>query len=152
MVNPHADRGNRGPLLWIAAPVVAGAAIVAVAVATGALQLGRSADSAPSTEQVAQQRCPAEVMKRLVAPDKATLSDVRTEPSTLDTEGRDFSSLTASEALKGVDTSRITVLNVSGVANAPSEVGTTIQDHFDCRAYFVDGALTHTLVVFDHGH
>lgn len=152
MVNPHADRGNRGPLLWIAALVVAGAAIVAVAVGTGALRLGRSEDSAPSTEQVAQQRCQAEVMKRLVAPDKAALSDVRTEPSTLDTEGRDFSSLTASEALKGVDTSRITVLNVSGVANAPSEVGTTIQDHFDCRAYFVDGALTHTLVVFDHGH
>jgi hypothetical protein len=47
---------------------------------------------------------------------------------------------------------RITVLNVAGVANAPSQVGTTISDHFDCRAYFVDGALAHTLVVFDHAH
>lgn len=48
--------------------------------------------------------------------------------------------------------SRITVLDVSGVANAPSEVGSTIRDHFDCRAYFVDSRLVDTLVVFDHGH
>ena len=40
----------------------------------------------------------------------------------------------------------------TGVVNAPSEVGTTISDHFDCRAYFVDGSLVHTLVVFDHAH
>ena len=51
-----------------------------------------------------------------------------------------------------IDTSRISVLNVSGVANAPSEVGSTISDRFDCRAYFVDGTLAHTLVVFDHAH
>jgi len=88
----------------------------------------------------------------LVSPDKATISDVHTQTSTLDADGRDFSSLNTSEPLKGVDVSRITVLNVAGVANAPSEVGSTIQDHFDCRAYFVDGALAHTLVVFDHGH
>ena len=58
----------------------------------------------------------------------------------------------AAEPLRGIDASRITVLNVSGVVNAPSEIGTTIADHFDCRAYFVDGAITHTLVVFDHAH
>jgi hypothetical protein len=138
--------------LVIAALIAVGAALVAVAVATGALRLGYSADPAPTAEQLAQQRCQAEVLKRLVSPDKATISDVRTETGTLDVDGRDFSSLTASEPLKGIDASRITVLNVSGVANAPSEVGSTIEDHFDCRAYFVDGALAHTLVVFDHAH
>ena len=88
----------------------------------------------------------------MVSPDNATISELRAEPSTLDVDGRDFSSLTASEPLKGIDTSRISVLNVSGVANAPSEVGSTISDRFDCRAYFVDGTLAHTLVVFDHAH
>ena len=153
MGNHHGDRpASRRPLLLTAALIAVGAALVAIAFATGALRLGKSADSAPSAEQVAQQRCQSEVLKRLVSPDKATLSDVHTETSTLDVDGRDFSSLTASEPLKAIDASRISVLNVSGVANAPSEVGTTIQDHFDCRAYFVDGALAHTLVVFDHGH
>jgi hypothetical protein len=139
-------------LLLTAALIAVGAALVAVAVATGALKLGHSADSAPSAEQLAQQRCQAEVLKRLVSPDKATISDVHTQTGTLDIDGRDFSSLSASEPLKGVDVLRITVLNVAGVANAPSQVGTTISDHFDCRAYFVDGALAHTLVVFDHAH
>jgi hypothetical protein len=152
MSNHHGDRpASRRPLL-IAALIAVGAAVVAVAVATGALRLGHSADSSPSAEQLAQQSCQAEVLKRLVSPDKATISDVHTETSTLDVDGRDFSSLNTSEPLKGIDVSRITVLNVAGVANAPSEVGSTIQDHFDCRAYFVDGALAHTLVVFDHGH
>jgi hypothetical protein len=152
MSNHHGDRpASRIPLL-IAALIAVGANVVVVAVATGALRLGHSADSAPSAEQLAQQRCQAEVLKRLISPDKATISDVHTETSTLDVDGRDFSSLNTSEPLKGIDVSRITVLNVAGVANAPSEVGSTIQDHFDCRAYFVDGALAHTLVVFDHGH
>ena len=153
MGNHHGDRpASRRPLLVTAALIAVGAALVAIAVATGALRLGRVADSALSAEQLAQQRCQSDVLKRLVSPDKATISDVHTETSTLDVEGRDFSSLNASEPLKGIDASRISVLNVSGVANAPSEVATTIQDHFDCRAYFVDGALAHTLVVFDHGH
>jgi hypothetical protein len=153
MGNHHGDRhASRRPLLVTAALIALGAALVAIAFATGALRLGKSADSAPSAEQLAQQRCQADVLKRLVSPDKATISDVYTETSTLDVDGRDFSSLAASEPLKGIDASRISVLNVSGVVNAPSEVGTTIQDHFDCRAYFVDGTLAHTLVVFDHGH
>jgi hypothetical protein len=153
MGNHHGDRpASRRPLLLTAALIAVGAALVAIAFATGALRLGKSADSAPSAEQVAQQRCQSDVLKRLVSPDNATISDLHTETSTLDVDGRDFSSLTASEPLKGIDASRISVLNVSGVANAPSEVGTTIQDHFDCRAYFVDGALAHTLVVFDHAH
>jgi hypothetical protein len=153
MGHDHGDHPrNRGPLLWTAALVTVGAASIAIAVATGALRLGNSGDSAPSAEQSAQQRCQSDVLKRLVSPAKATISDVRTESSTLETDGKDLFPLTLEEPLKGVDTSRITVLDVSGVANAPSEVGTTIQDHFDCRAYFVDGALAHTLVVFDHAH
>ena len=43
-------------------------------------------------------------------------------------------------------------LNVSGVVNATNEFGSTINDPFDCRAYFVDGSLEHTLVLFNHGH
>ena len=153
MGNRHGDRpASRRPLLVIAALVAVGTAMFAVAVATGVLRLGRSADSAPTSEQFAQQRCQSDVLNRLVSPDKATISDLHTETSALDVDGRDFSSLTASEPLKGIDATRISVLNVSGVANAPSEVGTMIQDHFDCRAYFVDGALAHALVVFDHGH
>lgn len=153
MGSHHGDRpDNRRRLLWTAALIAAGAAIIAVAVATGALRIGKFGDSAPSAEQSARQQCQSEVLNRLVSPAKATISDVRTETSSLDPDSRDYSSLTASEPLKGIDTSRITVLNVSGVANAPSEVGSMIQDHFDCRAYFVDGALAHTLVVFDHGH
>ena len=153
MGSHHGDRpDNRGALLWTASLIAVGAAVVAIAVATGALRLGKSADPAPTAEQLAQQRCQSEVLKRLVSPDNATISELRAEPSTLDVDGRDFSSLTASEPLKGIDTSRISVLNVSGVANAPSEVGSTISDRFDCRAYFVDGTLAHTLVVFDHAH
>lgn len=153
MGSHHGDRpDNRGALLWTASLIAVGAAVVAIAVATGALRLGKSADPAPTAEQLAQQRCQSEVLKRLVSPDNATISELRAEPSTLDVDGRDFSSLTASEPLKGIDTSRIVVLNVSGVANAPSEVGSTISDRFDCRAYFVDGTLAHTLVVFDHAH
>ena len=55
---PHADRGKPRARCCGSPPWSSpGAAIVAIAVATGALRLGRSADSAPSTEQVAQQRC-----------------------------------------------------------------------------------------------
>jgi hypothetical protein len=136
----------------VAIPVVAGAAAVAVAISTGALRLGTSRDSKPSAEQSAQERCRADVLKRLVAPASAHLTDVRTAPSPLDTEGRDLFSLTLEEPLKGVDISRITVLDVTGVVNSLNEFGSTIQDPFDCRAYFVDGSLVQTLVVFDHAH
>lgn len=151
MANNHGDRRTPAKI-WVAALTVAFAAIVAIIVGADILRSGKSGDPEPSAEQTAQQRCESEVKKRLVSPDSATLSDVRTEAGTLDAEGRDFSSLTASDPLKGVDRARITVLNVSGVVNAPSEVGSTIRDHFDCRAYFVDGTLQHTLVVFDHAH
>jgi len=153
MDNPNGDRReNRRPWLIAATLVGVGAALMGVALATGTLRLNRSTDSTPSAERLAQQRCEADILKRLVTPEKATISDVHVENSTLDDQGRDFSSLTASEPLKGVDRSRISVLNVAGVANSPSEVGSTISDRFDCRAYFIDGKLAHTLVVFDHGH
>lgn len=139
-------------LLWTAALVAAGAAVVAVAITTGALRLWKSTDTTPSAEQSAKERCQADVLKKVVSPSTARLSDIRTETSTLDVDGRDMFSLTLEEPLKGVDTSRITVLNVSGVVNSPTEVATTLRDHFDCRAYFVDGSLAHTLVLFEHSH
>jgi hypothetical protein len=145
-------RPRRRLLLLTAIPIVAGAAAVAVAISNGALRLWNSGDSTPSAEQSAQQRCQADVLKRLIAPSSAHLTDVHTVPSPLDTEGRDLFSLTLEEPLKGVDTSRITVLDVTGVVNSLNEFGSTIQDHFDCRAYFVDGSLAHTLVLFDHPH
>ena len=101
---------------------------------------------------MAQDRCQSDVLGQLLEPESAQLSDVRTETSSLEADGKDLFSITLEEPLKGVDTSRITVLNVSGVVNATNEFGYTIQDPFDCRAYFVDGSLQHTLVLFDHGH
>jgi hypothetical protein len=144
--------GGRRRLLVIAAMIVTGAALVALAVATGVLHLGTGGQSAPTAEQAAQDRCQADVLKRVVTPTTANFSDVRTETSSLEADGKDLFSLTLEEPLKGADTSRITVLNVSGVVNVPSEIGSTIADHFDCRAYFLDGTLAHTLVLFDHGH
>lgn len=81
----------------------------------------------------------------------AKLSNVRTAASDLDPDSRDMFPL-LDEPLKGVEHSRITVWNVSGVVDAPSEVGTTIHDPFTCRAYFIDDTLANTLVVFDHDH
>lgn len=144
--------GSLGRLLFIAAMILTGAAIVAVAASTGALRLGKSGNSAPSAQQLAQDRCQSDVLKRLVTPATTHFSDVRTEASRLEADGKDLFPLTLDEPLKGVDTSRISVLNVSGVVNAPTEVGSTLQDHFDCRAYFVDGTLAHTVVLFDHSH
>lgn len=149
------DRGggaSRSRFGWIAALVAAGAVIVAIAIGVGALRAKDADDHPPSAEQMAQQRCQSEVMKRLVAPDKAALAEIRTETGTLDPEGRDYSPLATSAALKGVDPYDITVLNVSGVVNAPSEIGSTIEDHFDCRAYFVNDTLADVLIVFDHDH
>ena len=142
---------DRRAVLVIATLIAAGAAL-AVAVATGVLRAGSSGHSAPSGEKSAQQRCESDVRKRLMSPDTATLTDLQTEKVALDLAARDFSSVTASDQLKGIDPAHITVLNVSGVVNAPSQVGSVLHDRFDCRAYFVDGSLAHTLVVFDHDH
>lgn len=145
--------GHRSRLVVTAVLVLVGAAIVAIAISSGALRLWRSSETRPTAEQSAMDRCQTDVLKRLVSASTAHLSDVRTEASSLDVDGRDqFPPLTLDEPLKGIDTARITVLNVSGVVNAPTEVGSTLQDHFDCRAYFVDGSLVHTLVLFEHQH
>ena len=47
------------------------------------------------------------MLTRLLSPDKATISDIRTELSALESDGRDYSSLMTSEPLKGVDAARI---------------------------------------------
>ncbi len=153
MVNKPGNHDRRtGRLFVLAAVVLVGAAIVAAAITTGALRLWRSDDAGPTAEQSALQRCQTDVLNKVVSPSTVHLSDLRAEASTLDVDGRDLFSLTLEEPLKNVDRSRITVLNVSGVVNAPTEVGSTLQDHFDCRAYFVDGSLAHTLVLFEHTH
>jgi hypothetical protein len=144
--------GGRRRLLVIAAMIVTGAILVALAMATGVLRLGTSGQAAPTPAQTAQDRCQADVLNRVVTPATAQFSDVRTESSSLEADGKDQFSLTLAEPLKGADVSRITVLNVSGVVNVPNEVGSTLADHFDCRAYFLDGNLAHTLVLFDHAH
>ncbi|CAN5467924.1 hypothetical protein BH09ACT8_BH09ACT8_03530 [soil metagenome] len=138
--------------MLLAALALSGAAIVAVASATGALRLPDPEQAPPSAERSAQTRCESEVRKQLASPSTADITDIRTENSTLDLDARDKFPLMLEESLKGVDTARISVLNVSGVVGALTESGSTIRDPFDCRAYFVDGSLAHTLVVFDHDH
>lgn len=154
MMEPQRTSGSIGRrrLLMMAALMACGAAIVAIAVATGVLKLGKPGNSVPTAQEAAAQRCQTDVMKRLAAPDKAQLADVRTENGALDLEGRDLFPVTLEEPLKGVDIARISVVNVSGVVNAQTELGSTIQDHFNCRAYFIDGTLAHSLVIFDEKH
>lgn len=150
--NRHDDRRSRRRLFTVAGLVAAGGVLVAVAIATDVVRLADPAQRRPAPDQVARDRCQSEVLKRLISPSSAQLSEVRAESTSLDPDGRDLFPLTLEEPLKGVDTSRIAVLPVTGVANAPTEVGSTLQDHFECRAYFVDGSLVHTLALFEHGH
>jgi hypothetical protein len=102
-------------------------------------------------QQAAQQRCEQDVLGRLAAPSTGTLSEVAVSPSELDPEITDLSTLSR-ETLEGVDRSRITVLAVSGTVSAPNAFGDILADPFTCRAYFVDGTLAETLVVFEHDH
>jgi hypothetical protein len=127
---------------WLLAAVGACALIVAV---TAVIAVN-------TPDRTARQRCEADVRTRLVAPTTAQLSEVQSTVSELDPDSRDLFPLTLNAPLKGIDHSRITVWNVTGVVNAQSEVGSTIHDPFICRAYFVDGSLADTLVVFDHDH
>jgi hypothetical protein len=139
-------RRTRVWLIAVALVALATAAVVVIVVITN--------DSAPgaSKERAAQDRCESEVLKRLASPSAAKLSNVRSAQSVLDPDSRDLFSLTLNEPLKGIDTSRITVWEVSGVVDVRSEVGTTMHDPFICRAYFVDGNLADTLVLFEHDH
>lgn len=150
ITRPRSRPESRCRLLSTALLVVAGAALGGVAVTAGGPH--EITDSPLSAEHLALKQCQVDVLKRLVSPASASLAEMDTQPSTLDTEGKDLFPLTLEEPLKGINVARIAVLNVSGVVNAPSEIGAAIQDHFECRAYFVDGSLVHTLVVFDHSH
>ena len=147
----HAQRSpKRRTRVWLIAVAVAAlataAAVVVIAIMTDDFA------ATPSKETAAQDRCESEVRKQLASPSVATLSNVSSAQSVLDPDSRDLFSLMLNEPLKGVDTSRITVWEVSGVVDVGSEVGTTIHDPFTCRAYFVDGNLADTLVLFEHDH
>lgn len=142
-------RWHRG--LWL---LVAGTAcaVILVVVAISTRGFGLVDETKPPTKaSVAQQRCEPEVIKRLASPSTAKLSDIETASTALDPDSTDLFSL-LEDPLKGVDHSRITVWNVSGVVEVQTELGGAIEDPFNCRAYFIDDDLAHTLVLFDHGH
>lgn len=136
--------------LWLLA---AGAVGVLAAGVTAGIALKPSGFGRVGTaDRAAQQRCESDVRSRLVSPSTARLSNVQSTVSDLEPDSRDLFPLTINEALKGVDHSRITVWSVTGLVDAPTEVGSMIHDPFTCRAYFVDGTLVDTLVLFDHDH
>jgi hypothetical protein len=127
------------------------AVIAVIAVVTRGFGLANSTDRT-SKEVTAQERCEPEVLNRLAEPSTAKLSNVEVARTALDPDSKDLFSL-LDDPLKGVDHSRITVLNVSGVVDVNGNAfGDTIHDPFSCRAYFIDGNLAHTLVLFDHDH
>lgn len=105
-----------------------------------------------TAEREAQERCATDVRGKLASPETARLSEVQSKLSDLDPDSRDLFALTTNEPLKGIDHARITVWNVSGTVEAQTEVGSMIRDPFTCRAYFVDGNLVDTLVLFDREH
>ncbi|WP_234809884.1 MULTISPECIES: hypothetical protein [Mycolicibacterium] len=122
-----------------------------IAVATRGFGLVDSTDRA-SNERTAQDRCESDVLKRLASPSTGKLSNVEVASTVLDPDSKDLFSL-LDDPLKGVDHSRITVLNVSGVVDVKGDAfGATIRDPFSCRAYLIDGNLANTLVLFDHDH
>lgn len=142
--------GAKNKLGIAAVCVLALAALAVIAVKTHGFGLVGPAPR--QAQDVARDRCEADVRKQLAAPATAKLSDVRAVAGALEADGRDMFALMTDEPLKGVDHARITVWNVSGTVDAQAEVGGTIHDPFTCRAYFVDGNLADTLVLFDHAH
>ncbi|MFY9918238.1 MAG: hypothetical protein WAL26_07565 [Mycobacterium sp.] len=128
-----------------------GAILAVIAITTRGFGL-IEAISVDTRERAAQQRCERDVVARLVAPSTAKLSNVTVTSAQLDPEVMDLFSLSSGGPLNDVDHSRISVRSVEGVVEAPNEVGGTLHDPFKCRAYFVDGDLVDTLVVFDHDH
>lgn len=146
----HSQPGpsKRGMPVWLiaATAVVLLAVIVVIAVMTHGFGL------ANSNERMAQARCENDVRARLASPSSSKLSEVKATVSELDPDSRDMFPLIGNDSLKGVDHGRITVWNVAGTVDEQTEVGTLIHDPFTCRAYFVDGVLADTLVLFDHAH
>ena len=128
-----------------------GAILAAIGITTRGFGLVDST-RVDSRERAAQQRCERDVVARLVAPSTAKVTDISVTSAQLDPEVMDLFSLTSGGPLTGVDHSRINVRSVEGVVEAPNEVGGTLHDAFTCRAYFVDGDLVDTLVVFEHDH
>lgn len=137
--------GRRVPLWLLACALIVGVVAV-IAVRTHGFGLVDPA------EREAQDRCETEVRGKLVTPATAQLTDVQSKLSDLEPDSRDLFPLTTDEPLKGVEHSRIAVWNVSGTVDAQTESGSTIHDPFVCRAYFVDGNLADTLVVFEREH
>jgi hypothetical protein len=137
--------GRRVPLWLLACALILGVVAV-IAVRTDGFGLVDTA------EREAQDRCETAVRGKLVTPATAQLTDVESKLSDLEPDSRDLFPLTTDEPLKGVEHSRITVWNVSGTVDAQTESGSTIHDPFVCRAYFVDGEMADTLVVFEREH
>jgi hypothetical protein len=142
---------KRTRALLLAAAAMCGAVLAGVAITTRGFGL-IEATSVDTRERAAQQRCERDVVARLVTPSAAKLSDVNVTSAQLDPEVMDLFSLSSGGRLNGVDHSRISVRSVEGVVEVPNEMGGTLHDPFKCRAYFVDGDLVDTLVVFDHVH
>jgi hypothetical protein len=149
--SPLTPRKNRRRAWLIAAGAACVVILAVIAVATRGFGFANSTDR-PSKELAAQDRCESDVLKRVASPSTAKLSNVEAASTVLDPDSKDLFSL-LDDPLKGVDHSRITVLNVSGVVDINGDAfGATIHDPFSCRAYFIDGNLAHTLVLFDHDH
>jgi len=151
MTADHGQRHRRRRLLVIAAACVLLLAVLAV-IGVRTHGFGLMGPEPRAAQDVARDRCQADVRKQLASPDSAQLSGVRSVAGALETDGQDMFPLMMDKPLKGVDRSRITVWNVSGTIDAKAEAGGTIHDPFTCRAYFVDGNLADTLVLFDHAH
>jgi hypothetical protein len=148
--SPGIPRKRRKRVWLIAAAAGCVVILVVTALATRGFGLANSTDR-NSNERTAQDRCESEVLNGLASPSTAKLSNVEAVSTALDPDSKDLFSL-LDDPLKGVDHSRITVSNVSGVVDAQNAFGATIHDPFSCRAYFIDGNLVHTLVLFDHDH
>jgi len=144
---PRRPRRSRTRIGLMAAVVI----LVALAVAVVIVLNTRASGPVNSIERTAQDRCDAEVRNRLVAPAAATLSNTDVATSPLDPDAKDLFTLTQGP-LSGIDHSRITVWSVTVAVDAPNEVGGSLHDRYDCRAYFVDGTLTDTLVLAGHDH
>ena len=149
--SPLTPRKNRRRAWLIAAGAGCVVILAVIALVTRGFGLANSTDRS-SKELTAQDRCESDVLKRLASPSTAKLSNVEVASTVLDPDSKDLFSL-LDDPLKGVDHSRITVLNVSGVVDVNGDAfGATIHDPFSCRAYFIDGNLANTLVLFDHDH
>ncbi len=142
--------GTKKKLAIAAACVLVLAVLAVIAVKTHGF--GFVGPAPRQASDVARDRCEADVRKQLAAPGSAKLSGVRAVTGALEADGQDMFALMTDEPLKGVDHARITVWNVSGTVDAQAEAGGVIHDPFTCRAYFVDGNLADTLVLFDHAH